>query len=96
MDRRRLPCHLQVCGIAFTAFSSRSATMPMKSPMRDDGNDVPEYARMESSIDRNQAGADEVAGIDAGIRWSHHAAVQHAGHAHVVHVNQFAGGLSPE
>ena len=44
-------------------------------------------------IDRNQAGADERAGIDAGIGRAHHAAVQHAGDAHVVHIDQFAGRL---
>ena len=44
-------------------------------------------------IDRDQAGADEIAGIDAGIRRPHHAAMQHAGHAHVMHIDEFAGGL---
>ncbi len=44
-------------------------------------------------VDRDQAGADKGAGIDPGIGRAHHAAVQHAGHAHIVNINQFAGGL---
>ncbi len=44
-------------------------------------------------IDRDQAVADEIADIDAGIGWTDDAAVQHAGHAHVVNVDQFTGRL---
>ena len=44
-------------------------------------------------IHRDQAVADEIADIDAGIGRTHDAAMQHAGHAHVVHVDQFAGRL---
>ena len=46
-----------------------------------------------SFVDRDQAGADKGAGIDAGIGRPHHAAMQHAGHAYVVNINQFAGRL---
>jgi hypothetical protein len=37
--------------------------------------------------------ADEVARVGPRIGRSHHAAMQHAGHAHVVHKDQLAGGL---
>ena len=50
-------------------------------------------SRTEDFIDRDQAVADEIADIDAGIGRTHDAAMQHAGHAHVVNVNQFAGRL---
>ena len=45
------------------------------------------------AVHRLQRVADEVAGIDAGIRRAHHTAMQHAGQAHVVHEGQLAGGL---
>ena len=44
-------------------------------------------------VHRLQRVADEIARIDAGIRRPHDAAVQHAGHTHVVHEDQLAGGL---
>ena len=44
-------------------------------------------------VHRLQRVADEVAMIGAGVRRPHHTAVQHAGHAHVVHKHQLAGGL---
>ena len=47
-------------------------------------------------VDRDQAGADKRAGVDSRIGWPDHAAVQHAGHAHVMDVDQFAGGLGRE
>src|SRR5206468_11765673 len=47
-------------------------------------------------VDRNQAGADERAGVDPGIGRAHHAAVQHAGYADVVHEGQLARGLGRE
>ena len=50
-------------------------------------------SRTEDFVDRDQAGADEGAGIDTGIGRAHHPAVQHAGNADVVNINQFAGGL---
>ena len=44
-------------------------------------------------VDAEQAVPEHRPGIDATVRWPHHPAVQHAGHAHVVHVDQSAGGL---
>src|SRR6185436_9672308 len=44
-------------------------------------------------IHRDQAVADEIADINAGIGRTHDAAVQHAGDAHVVDVHQFTGCL---
>lgn len=55
--------------------------------------DAPGQVRDRTGVDIEQAAADEVAGIAAGMRRAHHAAVAHAGHAHVVHEAQFAGGL---
>ena len=58
-----------------------------------DHGDQPGNIAHRSFVDRDQAGADERPGIDAGIGRAHDAAVQHAGHAHVVHIDQFAGRL---
>src|ERR1700676_2254324 len=44
-------------------------------------------------IDRNQAGADKSAGIDAGIGRTHDAAMKHAGHAYVMNIYKLAGRL---
>ena len=44
-------------------------------------------------VDRLQRVADEVAVVRARIRRPDHAAVQHAGHAHIVHKSQLASGL---
>ena len=44
-------------------------------------------------VHRLQRVADEVAMIGAGVRRAHHTAVQHAGHAHVVHKHQLTSGL---
>ena len=55
----------------------------------DDG-DKPGNVAHRGFVDRDQAVADEVADIDAGIRRTHDAAVQHAGQAHVVNVDQLA------
>ena len=44
-------------------------------------------------IDCDQTGADKRASIDAGIRRAHDAAVKHAGHANIVHIDRFAGRL---
>ncbi|MNV44904.1 hypothetical protein D3C71_1366820 [compost metagenome] len=41
----------------------------------------------------DQAMADEAAGVAPRMRRAHHAAVAHAGHAHVMHEAQFAGGF---
>ena len=87
-----LPAHLELRSAALIAFSSRSATTPTKSPIRTTAT-RPGISRTETFIDRNQAGADKGAGIDAGIGRAHHAAMQHAGHAHIVHVDEFAGRL---
>src|SRR5207248_471002 len=42
-------------------------------------------------VDRDQAGADEGAGIDAGIGRTNDTAMQHARHAYVVNIDQLAG-----
>ncbi|CAB3959809.1 hypothetical protein LMG7053_06022 [Achromobacter ruhlandii] len=55
--------------------------------------DAARQVRDGIAVDVDQAAADEVAGVAAGVRRAHHAAVAHAGHAHVVHEAQFAGGL---
>ncbi len=46
-----------------------------------------------SPIDQLQAPANEFAAVDTHIRWTHHATMQHAGHAHVVHIDELAGDL---
>jgi hypothetical protein len=56
-----------------------------------DNRNEPRHVAHGRFIDRDQAGADERAGIDASIGWAHHAAVQHAGHADVVHEGELAG-----
>ena len=58
-----------------------------------DHGDQPGNIADRSLVDRDQAGADKGAGIDAGIGRTHHAAMQHAGHAHVVDIDEFAGRL---
>ena len=80
------------CAAALIAFSSRSATTPTKSPILTT-RDQPGNIAHRGFVDRDQAGADEVADIDAGIGRTNDAAMQHAGHAHVVDVHQFAGRL---
>ena len=55
--------------------------------------DQPRNIAHRGFVDRDQAGADKSAGIDAGIGRAHHAAMQHAGHAHVVDIDKFAGCL---
>ena len=44
-------------------------------------------------VHRQQAGADERAGVQPGIGRAQHPAMQHAGPAHVVHIDRLAGGL---
>ena len=89
--RRRLPAHLELRGRLDRVFLA----------LGDDADEIadPHHRHQPGNIahrglvDRDQAGADEIAGIDAGIGRAHHAAVQHAGHAHVVNIDQFAGRL---
>ncbi|MEY9369027.1 hypothetical protein ABIE83_003645 [Bradyrhizobium diazoefficiens] len=57
-----------------------------------DGYDAGNVAH-RGFVDREQAGADERPGIDAGIGRTHDAAVQHARQADVVHEGQLARGL---
>ena len=45
-------------------------------------------------IDRQQAVADEVTAVVAGVGWADDPAVQHVGQAHVMHVGQLASGLA--
>ncbi len=58
-----------------------------------DNRDEPGDVAHRSLIDRDQAGADEIAGVDAGIGRTDNAAVQHARYAQVVNVDQLAGCL---
>ncbi len=58
----------------------------------DDGHEPGNIAH-RGFIDRNQAGADKGAGVDAGIGRAHDAAMEHAGHAHVVNEHKLAGCL---
>ena len=89
--RGRLPAHLQLRGGLDRVFLA----------LGDHADEIADPHHRHQSldiadrgfVDRDQAGADERAGIDAGIRWPHHAAVQHQGHAHVVDIDQFAGRL---
>ncbi len=78
------------------AFSSRSATTPTKSPMRHHRDHAGNVARPRLHRRAIRLCADEGAGIDAGIGRAHHAAVQHAGHAHVVHKDQIRRSPWPE
>jgi len=58
-----------------------------------DDRDQPRNIAHRRFINRDQTVADEGAGIDAGVGRAHDAAVQHAGHAHVMNVDGFAGRL---
>src|SRR5206468_10354888 len=41
--------------------------------------------------DREHAGPDKPTGVDPGVGRTHDAAVQHAGHADVMHIDEFTG-----
>ncbi len=89
--RRRLPAHFQLrrrLDRVLLALGNDADEIADA----DDG-DEPRNIAHRSFIDRDQAGADEGAGVDAGIKRAHHAAVQHAGHADIVDVDEFAGRL---
>ena len=89
--RHRLPAHLELrrrLDRIFLALGDDADEIA--DP--DDGDQSGNVAH-RGFIDRDQAGADEIADIDAGIGRTHDAAMQHAGHAHVVHIDQFAGRL---
>ena len=87
--RRRLPAQLELTGCLDGIFLALGDNADEVADS-DHGNQPRDIAH-RSLIDRNQAGADEGAGIDAGIGWTHDAAMQHARHAHVVNVDRFAG-----
>ncbi len=67
----------------------------------DDAHEVADHHHSADARDMGDGGlvhrfervADEVAMVGPGIGRAHHAAVQHAGHAHVVHENQLAADL---
>ncbi|MNC56215.1 hypothetical protein D3C75_1057960 [compost metagenome] len=44
-------------------------------------------------VHRQQAGADKLTAVIAGIRRPHHPAMQHVRQPHVVHIGGLAGGL---
>ena len=88
--RRRFPCQPELRGGADRVLLAiGDDTDEIADPHHGDeaGN-----IRHRTFIHRDQAGADEIAGINAGIGRAHHAAVQHAGHAHVMHIDHLAGG----
>ena len=89
--RRRLPCDLQLrCRLDRVFLALGDHADEVADP--DHGDQSGNIAH-RSLVDRDQAGADKRPGVDAGIGRAHHAAVQHAGHAHIVHIDQFAGRL---
>ena len=89
--RHRLPGHLEL----------RRGLDRILLALGDDADEVADPDDRDKSgdvahrglVDRDQAVADEIADIDAGIGRTDDAAMQHAGHAHVVNVDQFAGRL---
>ena len=91
--RGRLPAHLELRRRLDRVFLALGET-PTKSPILTTATS-PGMSRDRGLVDRDQAGADEGAGIDAGIGRPHHAAVQHAGHAHVVDINRVRRSPSP-
>ena len=89
--RHRLPAHLQLRRrLDRVLLALGDDADEIADP---DHGDQPRNIAHRSFVDRDQAGADKRAGIDAGIGRPHHAAVQHAGHAHVVDIDEFAGRL---
>ncbi len=88
---RRFPAHLQLHGRLdrfFLAFGDDADEIA--DP---DNGDQPGNIADRCLVDRDQAGADKGAGVDAGIGRTHHPAMQHAGQAHVVNIDEFAGRL---
>ena len=72
--------------------------------LRDDADEVaddhqPDEARQlvdRRFVDAEQRPADEVARVQPGVGRPHHATVQHAGTAHVVHIDRLSGDLGPQ
>ncbi|MGY3365449.1 hypothetical protein ACVWZL_002574 [Bradyrhizobium sp. GM2.4] len=92
--RRRLPAHRKLlCRADRVLLALRDDADEIADAH--DGYDAGNVAH-RGFIDRNQACADERAGVDAGIGRTHHAAVQHAGYADVVHEGEPARGLGRE
>ncbi len=89
--RRRLPVELEPCrGLDCILFPLGNNTYEIAdADHRNDSRDAPHRI----FVDRDQAGADKRPRIDPGIGRAHHAAMQHAGHADVVHIDQLAGRL---
>ena len=89
--RHRLPAHLELRrGLDRILLALGDDADEVADP--DDGDQSGNVA-YRGLIHRDQAVADEVTDIDAGIGRTNDAAMQHAGHAHIVDVNQFAGRL---
>ena len=81
------------CQVTFSARAARtashsfSATTPTKSPLRTMRAGM---SLIEALVDRQRLGADPIGALAAR---PDHAAMQHAGHAHVLHVDVLAGRL---
>ncbi len=88
-----LPVDAQFAQAPAPACSSRSATTPTKSRITTTAAACRGCARSRTFVDRVQRVADELAMVGARIGRPHHAPVQHAGHAHVVHEHQLAREL---
>ena len=73
---------------ARTASHSRSATTPTKSPLRT--TRAPAISADRTCVDADDLGAVSIGALPTR---THDASVQHAGHAHVLHVNIFAADL---
>ena len=87
--RYRLPVHLQPCRRLDRVLLALGHDADEIADA--DNGDNSRNVTYRTLVDRDQAGADEIAGIDAGIGRPHDAAMQHAGNADVVDVDQFAG-----
>ncbi|MNL07874.1 hypothetical protein D3C87_1285710 [compost metagenome] len=89
--RRRLPAHLEPPGRLdglFFALRHHADEVALHHHTHHAG-----HIGDRRFVHRDQAGADEVAAVAPRIGRTHHPAVQHARHAHVVDEGQFAGGL---
>src|SRR5439155_18835747 len=92
--RRRLPAHLELRRrLDRILLALGNDADEITDP---DDRDQPRNIAHRRLIDRDQTVADEGAGIDAGVGRTHDAAVPHAGHAHVMNIDGFAGRLRRE
>src|SRR6202012_571801 len=89
--RRRFPGYLEKCCRLDRVFLTLGDDADEVADPDDGGQ--PRDIADRRLVDGNETGADEITGIDAGIGRAYDAAMKHAGHAHVVNVDQFAGGL---